>query len=246
MAGRDRTGRRRRGVVAAALASAIVLAGVLAGPATAAVPVTPSEALTGAVNEARAAVPGLPALRRASDLDAIAQRHAETMAARRKIFHNPRLTEEVQRWDVVGENVGVASDVDAVHAAFLASRAHRANVVDVRYRELGVGVARARSRLWVVEVFRTPVDAVADDVLAAGAALAAPELERAPAPRAVVLSGRRTAGRRATGPSLHQLGVLAAALAVVVLGVPQLERPSGGGWWARRDLNPHILSDTGT
>ncbi len=44
----------------------------------------------------------------------------------------------------VGENVGYATTVYSVHKALMASPAHRANILDRRWRGVGVGVVQVR------------------------------------------------------------------------------------------------------
>lgn len=100
---------------------------------------------------------GVDGLAVAGDLVDVARRHATRMADEGKLYHNPRLGDEVQGWQAVGENVGRGSDVDAIHAAFMESETHRSNVLDTRFTQIGVGVVARGNDLWVVEVFRRPM-----------------------------------------------------------------------------------------
>ena len=54
----------------------------------------------------------------------------------------------------LAENVGVGSTVAGVHAAFLRSSGHRANLLDPAMRHVGVGVVSSGGQLWVTEIFR--------------------------------------------------------------------------------------------
>lgn len=100
---------------------------------------------------------GLGALAFAQDLQAVARRHAQRMADRGEPYHNPDLGTEVHDWETVAENVGVGSDVDAVHRAFMDSQEHRDIILHPDLTQLGVGVVQTSDgRLWVVEVFRRP------------------------------------------------------------------------------------------
>jgi uncharacterized protein YkwD len=36
------------------------------------------------------------------------------------------------------------------------SPAHRANILNPAYRQVGVGIVRANGRLWITQVFRRP------------------------------------------------------------------------------------------
>jgi hypothetical protein len=217
-------GRQRGGAHLLVLLAAVVCVLPLLVGGAAAAPAAPDQQLIAAINGARSSTGNLQVLERAQDLDGVAQRHARAMARRGSIFHNPRLTDQIQGWDVVGENVGVGRDVQTLHRAFLTSPEHRANVLDVRYRELGIGIVRAEGKLWVAQVFRTPTGAVPDHVLVAGAQASAPPLEQAPAPKTVVVP-------TAPAPALPLVpsrpvpaaGPLVAALALVIGVLPRIE-----------------------
>lgn len=96
------------------------------------------------------------------------------MAERDDPYHNPQLGQEVQGWDMVGENVGVGWEVDGLHRAFMDSSTHRDIILAPQFTEIGVGVLTGRDgRLWVVEVFRDPT-AEPTTVAPAGAPPATP------------------------------------------------------------------------
>lgn len=119
----------------------------------------------------------------APDLVEVARRHSARMAARDHLHHNPNLTSEVQSWSAVAENVGVGFDVDSIHRAFMDSPSHRANIVDGRYTEIGVGVVQgADGRLWVTQVFRQPTSAPPPTTAPPTTAAPAPSPTTAPAP----------------------------------------------------------------
>lgn len=103
---------------------------------------------------------GLPALRVATDLTAIAKHHSEDMAAKQTLYHNPNLATEVSNWQVVGENVGDGGTVQSIHDAFMNSPEHRANILATDYTEIGIGtVTDANGVIWVTQVFRLPYKA---------------------------------------------------------------------------------------
>jgi hypothetical protein len=106
-------------------------------------------------NQVRAAQ-GLPALTTDSQLTAVAHAWAVELAGRGVISHNPSLRGQVTGWKVLGENVGVAGNVDAIHAGFVASPTHYANLVDSGYTKVGFGIVRPDARIFVVEVFMLP------------------------------------------------------------------------------------------
>lgn len=144
------------------LSAAAVL--TVATPATAANPSTATTAapaegtLTGMLNNERTSR-GVPALTRRLALVRVARAQARRMAARNLLHHNPDLTTDVANWRWVGENVGYGPDAPTVHAAFMGSAAHRANILDGDYTELGIGAVAVNGRVWVAEVFRRPLHA---------------------------------------------------------------------------------------
>lgn len=97
---------------------------------------------------------GLGALSDDPELIDVARRHAARMAANKDLHHNPNLQNEVQDWEVLGENVGRGANVAEVHQAFMESESHRAQILEPRYLEVGVGVVWADGEVWVAEVFR--------------------------------------------------------------------------------------------
>jgi uncharacterized protein YkwD len=140
-------------VTTLALALAAVLTGTLtAAPAGA---TTAEDSLTARLNGARADR-GLPSLATRSDLVTVARAQATRMADSGTLYHNPNLATDVTNWRWVGENVGYGPDVQTVHVAFMNSDAHRANILDTDYTEVGVGVVERGDRVWVAEVFRRP------------------------------------------------------------------------------------------
>ncbi len=139
-----------------ALTVAGVAVGVLHAQSAAAGTGEDERASLHAVAQARVSA-GLPAYRAASDLVAVAARHAAAMAASHRIYHNPRLADEVRDWQAVGENVGMGGTVEAIHDALMRSPPHRANILDRDFTEIGVGAARdGDGVVYVTQVFRLP------------------------------------------------------------------------------------------
>ena len=137
-------------------------AAIAAAVVTVAVGVLPARAdagdaarLLALTNQVRASQ-GLPALTTDSQLTAVAQAWAAELAVRGVISHNPSVRSQVVGWKIVGENVGVGGTVDAVHAGFVASPTHYANLVDPAYTKVGFGIVRPDARIFVVEVFMLP------------------------------------------------------------------------------------------
>ena len=141
-------------VTTLALALAAVLTGTLtAAPAGA---TTAEDSLTARLNGARSDQ-GLPSLAPRSDLVAVARAQATRMADSGTLYHNPNLTTDVANWRWVGENVGYGPDALTVHVAFMNSPAHKANILDRDYTEVGIGAVTVNGRVWVAEVFRRPL-----------------------------------------------------------------------------------------
>ncbi len=155
----------RRLSVTTSLALLAVLASLLTGLATAA----PASAAPSVTSAERAFVSSINGYRRASHrtqlrtspaLTLVARRWAQSMARSNRLAHNPRVTRQVRSWRYLGENVGVGGSTSTLHRAFVRSAPHRANLLSSRYTHVGVGVAYARGRMWVVEVFERPAAAV--------------------------------------------------------------------------------------
>lgn len=142
--------------VAMAAAVATVALGVLPARADAG----DEGRLLALTNQVRASQ-GLPALTIDGQLTSVAQAWAAELASRGVISHNPDVRAQVTGWKVLGENVGVGGTVDAVHAGFVASPTHYANLVDPAYTKVGFGIVRPDARIFVVEVFMLPKTATA-------------------------------------------------------------------------------------
>lgn len=77
------------------------------------------------------------------------------MARKRTLYHNPSLGSQVTNWRSLGENVGYAGGVKAVHRAFMRSAAHKANVLKSSYRHVGVGATKKNGYVWAAVVFES-------------------------------------------------------------------------------------------
>lgn len=136
-------------------AGAFLLVGRGLLPAAAATPPAAIAAcFTTAVNGARVAA-GVPPLAPDVRLTALATVHAQTMQDRGRIFHNTTLPDQAPAsWTTVGENVGTGPSCDAIAKAFMASKEHRANILDPTFGSLGVGVSvSGRGTIFVTEDF---------------------------------------------------------------------------------------------
>ena len=105
-------------------------------------------------------VAGSGSIQMDKQLSKVARRHAWEMDKSNRLFHTEgnKLGWRVTNWNALGENVGVGGTVDSLHRAFMASPAHRANVLRSSYSHLGVGVHRDKNYIWVVMVFESTRD----------------------------------------------------------------------------------------
>lgn len=156
---------------------------------------SPSEAqdFVAALNSLRAAK-GLNALVVDANLTAIAQDWSAQMASAHAISHRSNLSSGVtSNWNRLGENVGVGPAVDPLMAAFTASAAHYANMVDPTFNRIGVGTFRtAEGLVYTAHEFAfvktaTPAPAAAPTAAPKAVAAAAPRpttphVTAAPAP----------------------------------------------------------------
>lgn len=115
-------------------------------------PVTAENEFVALINRERTSR-GLSALAINSDLVAGARRQADAIRDAGRLFHNPDLASVTTGWTKLGENVGYGGTVSGLHAAFMNSPSHRANVLDPVYTHVGVGVVIEGSTIWVAEVF---------------------------------------------------------------------------------------------
>jgi uncharacterized protein YkwD len=83
-----------------------------------------------------------------------AHRHSLRMAERNSLYHSTNLESEVGRdataW---GENIAKARWVKRIFRMWLHSDGHRANMLNRRYRRVGVGIVAARGYLWATMIF---------------------------------------------------------------------------------------------
>jgi hypothetical protein len=147
-----------RRIAAGLAAIVLVLAALVTGAATArpARASSSEDAITGMLNHERAAR-GLPRLATRGALVKVARAQARRMAARNRLYHNPSLARDVKNFRWVGENVGYGPSVRSVHVAFMNSPAHKANILDTDYTQVGLGVVVRDGRVWIAEVFRQPL-----------------------------------------------------------------------------------------
>jgi uncharacterized protein YkwD len=141
----------RSTLLTALLAGALSVSLITGAPASAAT--TLERAMVTKINAARVNH-GLRALPIRSGLTYWAHKHSAAMASKHTLYHSD-LT-RICCYRAVGENVGYGTTLYRVHMALMASPGHRANILDKRWRGLGVGVVKSGGYLWVTEIFRQP------------------------------------------------------------------------------------------
>lgn len=128
----------------------IILAALLPTPAFAGA--SAADKLVNLINAERSER-GLGALEVHPDLVDGADMQATANANAGDLSHNNNLGALTEGWKMLGENVGVGSSVEKIHAAFMGSADHKANVLNGDYDHVGVAVISKDGKLWAAEVF---------------------------------------------------------------------------------------------
>ncbi len=104
---------------------------------------------------------GAAALELDPELSKVARVHTREMVRLDSLEHQTGdvLAARVTRWSALGENIGVGqSGVQDLHALFMSSVPHRANVLSRSFAHLGVGAVMSGERLWVTVIFEGKSD----------------------------------------------------------------------------------------
>ncbi len=151
-------------------------------------PIAAEHEFVGRLNDLRAEH-GIGPLAIDPALTEIARDWAAQMAGANQISHRRNLTAVApSNWLVLGENVGAGPAVAPVHDALVASPTHYANLVNPRFRQVGVGVVVVGAKMFVAQNFMTPEDA-------------APAAAKAcKAKRCKAAAKRKAAGKRKAAP----------------------------------------------
>jgi hypothetical protein len=131
------------------------LAALLAPSATAeSSPSAYGDRLVSLINQARADQ-GLHALTVTSGTSGVAANWTQHLDSQQALSHNPNLGPQLEahgspNWTAYGENVGKGptSSADDVFKAYMNSPEHRDNILNARYRYLGIGVLFDGSTAW--------------------------------------------------------------------------------------------------
>jgi uncharacterized protein YkwD len=121
---------------------------------------SPERQLFDATNRERLAH-GLPALQWNDALAVAARKHAGEMAHKEALSHQfpgePSLPSRVKQagahfvW--LSENVALGTNTTLIHAAFVKSPQHRANILDTDMNVMGIGIVERNGQLFAVEDF---------------------------------------------------------------------------------------------
>lgn len=129
---------------------------VSASSATTTAPPTQKAQLLAAINEARAQA-GVGPLRLHDGVAEVARQWAAQLAREGALRHRPGLHEALLARDIRptywAENVGMGGHALQVHDAFMRSAPHRANTLDARFTQVGIGAVAADGKVWVVVDF---------------------------------------------------------------------------------------------
>jgi hypothetical protein len=113
---------------------------------------------------------GLKPLASHSGLQSMARAQAVRMMQRGSIYHNPHLSADITalgvNWRMVGENVGMGPDSDAIEDALLKSPHHYENITRPNFNTIGVGVVKSSDgKVFLVQVFAEIVAAAPKPVV---------------------------------------------------------------------------------
>jgi len=107
----------------------------------------------------------LPPLKWDNALAEAARRHALLMSDERNLSHqllgepplDQRAGQAGARFSRVGENIATGREPPAIHTGWMHSPGHRANILDVHFTALGVGVIEDDGKLYAVEDFSVAI-----------------------------------------------------------------------------------------
>lgn len=185
--------------------SAVVVLVVVALPArpAGAEPVADEARFLVLLNQLRAER-GLRPLVSDSQMVGVARQWSARMASESTLYHNGDLPNQVTNWRMLGENVGVGSDVQQLHDAFVASPHHYENMVEPAFDATGIGVVEGGGQIWVTVTFKQSKTIAASSPAPAPATPApAPRVAAAPkaaAPKPAAKPAPRPTAPRAAAP----------------------------------------------
>lgn len=88
-------------------------------------------------------------------LSRYAIRHSRAMAEAGQLFHTKDVADKLgqRNWSMWGENIGYASSLPDVQAAFMGSTPHRKNILRTGFDHTAIGVVESDGHLWVTVIF---------------------------------------------------------------------------------------------
>jgi hypothetical protein len=181
-------------------------------------PVSDEAAFVAKTNQLRASK-GLPPLQLHQNLLAKARTWSTGMAAAGRIWHSTLSDGITADWKKLGENVGMGSSVDTLHAAFVASPHHYANLVDPAFSHVGIGIAMSGNTIFVTEVFMQLMGS-APAVAAPTTTPTAPRVTTPTAPRVTTTIAPRVTTTTAPKPVVPKTVTAAVPVPVVPAAPP--------------------------
>lgn len=126
----------------------VILAGILITSCVFGVPNKASESVnTDRINN------GIPTLIVSAQLNTKAQSWADNLARVGTLSHSNLSDGVTAHWCFLGENVGYGGSVAQVEAAYMASPAHRDNILNTKPQFVGTGIAWAGPIVYTVQEF---------------------------------------------------------------------------------------------
>ena len=137
--------------------AAPLLAGSLLAPPGAAATTDPGSHGCSPRSTTPAPTTGCAPLRAKPDLMPHARTHSAAMAAPATAVPHQRRSASVCCWSMIAENIGVRRDASAACTGPSCTQPpHRANILNPRLRQVGVGIVSRNGQLWVTEIFTKP------------------------------------------------------------------------------------------
>ena len=144
----------RNAVLSLLVAALLAASTAFMGAAPASATTTREGRMIAKINATRVAH-GLQPLTVSTELMHAAKSHTRAMAGTRTLYHTSSFS-SLSPWRLIAENVGYGFSVAGLHQQFMSSAPHRANILDPRLRQVGVGIVSSGGYLWVTETFRQP------------------------------------------------------------------------------------------
>jgi uncharacterized protein YkwD len=112
---------------------------------------------------------GLPELKRSTELDKIAQTHADRLGESGELSHldpgtgktlEDRIRESAFFAGEASENAGTGQSSSGIFEKFLESEKHRGNILDAQPTHVGIGWTTKKGVLYIVQDFACPIELI--------------------------------------------------------------------------------------